>query len=294
MKRAMLAAVGLVLLLLPGSVHAEEELPFEVLEVGWWSSRPTAVAQPEEGFEVAAGPTGEAESVAAIRLSITPGTISSLSVRLDDSTTSQLIAGPGGILRVCTTVGTWTTANPGPYDEAPEPDCAAGVNLTLTEDGYWIGDVGSLAPTGGEVSLMVVPEYKPAPVGPGMIVTIAAGQFNPVGTPVAGTTDTTLDSGGGFEPPADDFVVPNAGAFGIDTQEFTPSFGPTETTIAPSVPADPTVESGSDDFALDPIANEGDTKPWGRIIVLIPLCAVFGVGGVYLRRFLSERGYLPA
>jgi hypothetical protein len=292
-RRTVAILVGLfAVLALPGHVHAQESLQTDVVEVGWWSSRPTALAQPEKGFEVAAGPTGDAQSVAAIRLSIAPGTVSSLEVRLHEA---SALGAEFGILRVCTTTAPWTPANPGAFEQAPAPDCTAAVNLTRTGDGFWIGDVASLAPSGGQVSLMIVPLYQPpVPVGPGMTVTISAGEFKASGvsTGGGGTTDTT-DGSSTIDPSSEEvFVSPDGGSFGIGSDQFQPDFGATTTTAVLATPTT-AAPAGDDDFALDPIANEGESKPWVRLVLLVPLCAGFGVGGVHLRRLLGERGLLP-
>lgn len=294
---AALGGVALVLAaaVAPWGAGAQEGVDVSVLEVGWWSSRLTAVAQPEQGFEVAAGPQGDAQSVAAIRLSVAATQVDSLQVNLTEASGGS-IGSEFGTLRVCTTTDAWSAANPGAFDEAPTPDCATTATLTRTLDGAWLGDITALAPDGGEVSLMLVPFYQPpVPVGPGMIVPIGSGDFTATGTsttPTTGSTETTTTAtDDGFGSIDGGFGGSFGGSFGVPEISGDSDFG-TTTTLAPSTTATTTSD---DDFALDPITSEGeDSAPWIRLVLLVPLCAGFGFGLVHARRLLVDRGLMPA
>ena len=283
----MAVVIGLVM-----PWHADAQaVEVGVTEVGWWSSNPIAIPQPEGGFQVAAGPDGSTQSLAAIRLSIAAASVDSLPVHLVESSS---VGTDFGILRLCTTNDAWTAANPGTLDTAPKPDCTTSANLTRTLDGSWLGDAAALAPRGGEVSLMVVPVYQPpVPVGPGMVVTISGGQFTATGSEVTSTTDSTIEtsvgSGSGGST-IDYFGSTGGGSFGIPDATITPSFG----SVAPpaeevAVPSRTTTEG----FALTPVKSDGGPPPpWIRLILLLPLSAGFGVGAALVRRAIAE-GLLP-
>lgn len=297
MRRIAPFAVGVavlaVLLAVPWGVDAQEAADVTVTEVGWWSSRPTALAQSEQGFEVSAGPQGDAQSIAAIRITVAATHVDSLQVHLVEATGGS-IGTEFGSLRVCTTADTWTAANPGALADAPTPDCTTSAGLTRTLEGAWLGDISALAPDGGTVSLMIVPIYQsPAPLGPGMIVAIGSGDFAATGstttattTPFEGTggTTETTDLGTGFDPSGGSF---SGGSFGVPSFTGDSDFGTTTT-----APPDTTVPV-DDEFALTPTASDGGPgPPWIRLVVLLPMCTAFGVGVVRLRRLLADRGLI--
>lgn len=290
---AALVAVSVLGLVVPWRAGAQA-VEVGVTAVGWWSSNPVAVAQPEGGFQVAAGPDGSTQSLAAVRLSIAATHVDSLPVHLVESSS---VGTDFGILRMCTTKDAWTAANPGTMDSAPKPDCSVSASLTRTVDGSWLGDAAALAPDGGDVSLMVVPVFQPpspAPIGPGLIVTISGGQFTATGSNVTSTTASTVDSssvGSGSDGSTIDyFGTSGGGSFGIPDSTITPSFGsvapPPEQVAAPS-------RSTTNGFALTPVKSDGGpATPWIRLIILLPLSAGVGVGAARLRRAIAE-GLLP-
>lgn len=300
MRRAVILATGVVALALlsPWRVDAQDAVDVSVTEVGWWSSQPTAVAQPEGGFQVAAGPSGEAQSVAALRLSMPPARVDSLQVQLVESSS---LGAELGVLQLCTTAEPWSAANPGAFDDAPQPDCTVSAGLTRTTDGIWLGDAAALAPDGGDVSVMVVPKYQPpVPIGPGMIVTISGGEFTGLGAP-SDTTDTTSTVDPGISPTftggeSDLFGPVGSGSFGVPTFGGSADFGEVPVEVAsPETAGGPSAGSGgavdqADEFALTPIDQEsGPPPPWIRLVVLVPLSAAIGVGSVRARRVLALR-----
>lgn len=299
--RRFALVVGLIVALMtaPATVPAQEAAGVTVEEVGWWSSQPTALAQPERGFQVAAGPQGDTQSVAAIRISIAATEVTELRVHLVEASGGS-IGAELGTLRVCTTTAPWTAANPGKLADAPVADCTSSATLTRTTDGSWLGDLTGLAPEGGTVSLVVQPAYQPpVPVGPGMIVTIAAGEFAATGSSSPSTTDTTVDAdGGGGDPSTTDLYGSFGGGdftgdFGTGSFEMAPPAAGGESPPTTAPPA--TTPEGDDDFALEPVASGGgDSKPWGRLLVLVPLCAGFGAASVQVRRRLAAAGLVAA
>lgn len=300
MRRAVVVVAGAVALALlpPWRVDAQDAVDVSVTEVGWWSSQPTAVAQPEGGFQIAAGATGEAQSVAALRLSMPAAKVDSLQVRLVESSS---LGTELGVLQLCRTSDPWTAANPGAFDDAPEPDCTVSAGLTRTTDGVWLGDAAALAPEGGDVSVMIVPKYQPpAPIGPGMIVTISGGEFTGLGSPLA-PTDTTSTFDPGTSPSfsggeSDPFGPVGAGSFGVPAFGGSADFGDVPIEVANPAPTgaatggSDAAAHGADELALTPIDQEsGPPPPWIRLVVLVPLSAAVGAGSVRARRLLALR-----
>lgn len=280
----------------PAHGRAQEAAGVTVDEVGWWSSQPTALAQPEKGFQVAAGPQGDTQSVAAIRITIAATEVDELQVHLVEAS-GGAIGTELGTMRVCTTTAPWTAANPGKLADAPIADCTVSATLTRTTDGSWLGDLTGLAPDGGTVSLVIQPVYQPpVPVGPGMIVTIAAGEFAATRSSAPSTTDTVAPDGGGVDPSTTDLYGSFGGGdftgdFGTGAFEVTPPTTESSPTTAPPAPAVEDV----DDFALEPVASDGgESRPWGRLLVLVPLCAGFGAASVQARRRLAAAGVIAA
>lgn len=280
-----------VALLSPSVATAAEPVDVTVTEVGWWSTNPAALPQPDGGFQVAATPTGESEAVAALRLVIAGSAITSLEVQFDEASS---VGTEFGALKLCPTTDQWAGANPGAAADAPNPDCSTSVVLTRTLDGVWLGDLADLAPDGGEVSLMVVPHYEPpAAVGPPMSVAISGGAFTATSLGAPTTTIGGTGSPGGSPDggdPADFFGSISGGGFGVggfateppDFGVVTPEPPPSSTgVVAPSSPAD------DDAFALPPI-ERGPGAPWIRLRVLVPLSVALGFGAARLRRALAE------
>ena len=286
-------AVLALVLVSPVVASAAEEVDVTVAEVGWWSSSPAALPQPEGGFQVAATPTGESQAVAALRLLIAGSAISSLEVQFDESSS---VGTEFGALKLCVTEDPWVAANPGGADEAPNPDCSVSAVLTRTLDGVWLGDIADLAPDGGEVSIMVVPHYEPpAAVGPPMSVAISGGAFTAtsLGAPTTTVGGTGTPDGSPADGDSADFFgsIPEGGfgigGFGTDPPDFgfvTPEPPPSHSgAIAPSDP----VDDDDDAFALPPV-ERGPGAPWIRLVVLVPLSAALGFGAGRLRRALSD------
>jgi hypothetical protein len=275
--------------------------------VGWWSTDPTAQPQPEGGFQVAAA-LGEPASVAALRFS-TPSGVTSATLTL---TESGGFVTDASSLQVCTTTDPWTPANPGPMDDAPAPQCASPIALTRdAEAATWTAEVGPLLPSlGGDPSLMIVPGETPgagSPLDPGFRVSFSAATLAVVAAPGT-TTSTTAFSppggsggsggGGGFQsgPPP-----PSSSSGGGSFSGPGPVAPPTtvaDTTTATVPEPDPTSGEAfaAPDFAAGatPGGGRGGDQPWERLLFLVPLAAAAGVGSVYIRRLLTQRGVVEA
>ena len=293
--RRMLALVPVLLLLALGGIAAalDGDPP---TNVGWWSQDPSAGAQPDGGFQVS-GVAGEAVSVAAVRFS-TPSGVVTANLTLQEADGGFVT--PATALQVCKTTDPWEPANPGAYADAPAPDCSAPVALERDAEALvWSAPVGALLPSiGGETSLMIVPADSAgggAPLDPGFQVTFSGAALTVVSAP--GTTSgpsTTFSSGslGGS----------GGGSFTGGTNggsSFSAPAPPTPTTAAPTTP-DTQPESAASGEAFKPPALAGGAtpggggadQPWERLLFLVPLSALIGVGTVYGRKLLEQRGVL--
>ena len=292
--RVLLGALGLVLILaaiLPAS--AQESVSADVTETGWWSNRIGAAERPEGGFEVAAGIDGAIQSMGALRILIGTDSVSTLEIALTEFASSTT-GTDFGTIRLCPTTTDWQAANPGPLSEAPKFDCDAGsVDLAHSTDMRYLGDIASLAPAGGEVSLAVVPNYAPpVPLGPGMLVQIDSVTLKATGGgPTTTTSPPVTDFDDSFTPEPNIDLDP--GGFTDPGAAFPDPPSPddaatTPTTLLPKVPQDEFVGGAPIDISAD----SGETAPWFRLLFLTPLAAAIGLGSVFLRRQLEERGLL--
>jgi hypothetical protein len=257
--------------------------------VGWWSSRATAMAQPEGGFEVASAPDGAAQSVAAVNIRVDIATMKTLQITLTESTSvgSQLAH-----IRACAAAPGWSPANPGAFDQAPSMDCGVAVDLAHTSAGTWVGNIATLVPNGGTASIGFVPVAdSPAPVGTGLLVDIT-------GVNIAGQGDVverTVTPEPGSDPdPALNSYDPSASGFNdtpiinLDPGTITNPGNAFELpdSTATTVPA----FAAQKDLTSTLKAKSGPTRPWIRLVWLTPLSAAIGVGVVFGRRFLVNQG----
>jgi hypothetical protein len=263
---------------------------------GWWSQDPTAAAQEGGGFQVGTV-GGQPVSVAAVRFS-TPSGVTSATLTLQE--TGGFVT-PASAVQACKTTEAWEPANPGAYDDAPTPDCATPVPLTRDADALvWSADVGSLLPSlGGDASLMIVPGETAgggSPLDPGFQVTFSEAALAVVSAP--GTT---------VGPPTTQYTAPSAPGGGFDSSS---SFA-APTAVTPPPPAAPTTPDTAPGDAA-PATGEafqppdlaagaepgggggGADQPWERLLFLVPLSAAAGVGTVYVRRILAQRGVVEA
>lgn len=293
MKRASVAgALFALVLLVTGIAGALEGDPPS--NTGWWSQNPGAAEQPDGGFQVASL-AGQPVSVAALRFA-PPSGVTSARLTLQEADGGFVT--PASTIQVCRTTEPWEPANPGAYEDAPTPDCAAAVPMTRDAEALvWSAEVASLLPTlGGEATLMIVPGETAgggSPLDPGYSVSFTEAALAITAAP--GTTvgpATTLYTA----PP------PSSGGGG---SSFTPP-GPAipQTTIAPTTPdtapgdADPATGEAFQPPSLsggaEPGGGGGADQPWERLLFLVPLSALIGVGAMYGKRTLAQRGVLEA
>lgn len=264
-----------------------------VAAVSWWSRQPGAAAQPAGGFQIADGIDG-AESAAAIRVEVPEAQGLKATLVLAEAASS--IAPTAAGIRVCTTSGGWPAANPGPYAQLPKADCSHPVTLRRSgSPPQWTGDVTSMLPPATTVNL----EIQPA-------VDAVAGH-------VASTYTVTLTKA---TISAQATAAPAGGAPATDAPAFVPTPSPsaTDTVTVPAVPsgAVPLAPADSTPAATNapvvtrpetasagnpaPIASPNFTpqtfhhnRPWGRLVLFVPLAAVGGVVAARVRRLRSAR-----
>ena len=291
------AAIATGALMVPAPAGAQDPPS----QVGWWSSDPTAASQPEGGFHVSAV-AGQATAVAALRFATPSGTTSAtLTLREADGG----FVSPATALQVCVTSAPWEPANPGAMDDAPEADCTAPATLERDPDALtWTAQVGTLLPSvGGEPSLMIVPATAPsggAPVDPGFRVSFAGATLAVVAAP--GTTTPTPtpspSSSPGFTPSS-----PGGGGSSPSSGGLSPPPAVTPTTAGDTTATLPVSDQPATGEAFQPPdlaagatpgGGGGADQPWERLLFLVPLAAAIGVGSVYARKWLAQRGVVEA
>ena len=272
-------------------------------QVGWWTDRPVAPEAGEGAFEVAAGPDGGVQSVAAFQVTIPASQVDTFTLTLVE--TAGVGGQVSGALAICPTAEPWTPADPGALEDAPEADCSRRVFMTpVVEDRVWIGDIAPLVADGGTVSLVVLPDYaapSPVPLGPGMVVRIAELQIEAEGSDTpAPTTTTTLDfatpdGGNQFEESPDSgFSAAPVPDSGFSSGGSFDSDGPTVIeepvgTAAPVTEVDGELAADDEFFSLElEDAVAGDDRPWIRLLVLVPLSGAIGFGSARIRRMAQE------
>lgn len=71
---------------------------------------------------------------------------------------------------------------------------------------------------------------------------------------------------------------------------------PADTVVSAQAPSDaqnqPPIQepAGVPPGGDDTEESDGDTKPWGRLIIFLPLSALIGIGAAFARRALADRG----
>jgi hypothetical protein len=296
MRRRLVAAALVVLPLASAGIAAalDGDPPSNV---GWWSSEPGASAQPEGGFMVSAI-GGSATSVAAVRFS-TPSGVVSANLSLQEA--SGGFVTPATALEVCVTTDPWQPANPGAMADAPKPDCTNKIDLTRDQASLvWSADVSSLMPTlGGEPSLMIVPGETPgggSPLDPGFRIVFSEAKLALVSAP--GTTSPSPPASGGTPT---DFSDPGSSASydpGSAGGSISGIGAVTPTTAAPA--ATSTTIKQAEAFSPPQLAKGaspgggGADQPWWRLLFLVPISALIGVGTVFARRVLQQRGVVEA
>ncbi|HMC42534.1 MAG TPA: hypothetical protein VKI20_05940 [Acidimicrobiales bacterium] len=264
--------------------------------VGWWTRQPAAPAR-NGGFQVASAPDG-AFSEAGLRVRIDSPSLTKAVLTLTESGGLRQDA---ATIQVCATSGTWATADPGTWDQAPKADCQArAVKLDRnTTQSSWSGDVlPLLSAAGSSASLMVLPAPPAAPVDLGFQVDFTAAALTAEGEPpVAVTPDTsgsspslgTSESAAGLSPSLTAPVTP-APTPAAPVPAEASSAAPAPSPPAPSAPAEPAAF----------IPRHGGAKPgrshvrWGRLLLFLPLSGMVVAAGAVGHRAYREPDLLFA
>jgi hypothetical protein len=258
-----------------------------VTRVGWWTDRAGAQPSTGGGFEVALDKDGAPQSVAAIVVDVDPVKISKLSITLTERAS---VGGSAAHLRVCRVASGWAADNPGPLAAAPKMDCAGAVDLVHVGTS-WQGGIAKLVPNGGKASLGIVGvRDKPALVN--LLAEITGVAISGSGTldsenpapvddaPVVSAPDSV---DGGTTPLFPDYGTPAISGFDSPVIPAVPPAGSTTQTTLTLAPSAPTLVAAA-------AHRGGPSRPWLRLLFLIPLSGAIGVGLVFARRFLSARG----
>lgn len=289
-RRRVFALLGVVALVLAFVFELEANGASDVAKVdkvNWWSKRPAA--QPTVGdtsFEVASGPDGN-ESVAAIRVlifgSVTKGTL------VISEAPNQTTAVSVPKIQACQT-SQWTTLNtsPGPYAQAPKPDCTSPVALTRDDKGNWTGDITPMLQGAfNERDIMVMPAPdKTLPIPPTFFVQFATARIEADGTPDVTTTVPSAPKAV-VTPPSAHSSTPSG-----------PVSAPSRVTTAPPVSAAPPPTTAPAAAAAQPVPTRiggppvnaaAKKKQWGKLTWIVPLSALIAFGWVVIRKAFIDR-----
>lgn len=294
MQRRAFALLAFATLLLVVAFDAQGASDVaKVDKVGWWSKRPAAQATTgPTSFEVASGPDGN-ESVAAVRILIY-GTVTKATLVVSEAA-NQTTAISVPKLQACRTDTPWIlTKNPGPYTDAPKPDCTSGaVALARDDKGNWTGDITAML-TGplSERSVMVLPaEDKSLPVPPTFFLQFATARVEADGTPdvaPASSPPTTVASAGAA--PSRTVTPPPATAAPRPTSASTP----TTAAVTPTTAAKTDAAAVPTRLGGTPVNAASKKKQWGKLVWIVPLSAIIAVGWVLTRKALTDRDLLAA
>jgi hypothetical protein len=286
------ACAALLLAFAPPS--SGDSILASVAKVGWWSQQPGAQAQPEGGFQVTLGPSGP-QSAAAVELSVGEGKDVKTTLLLAEG---QSVRSDAAALQACTIRGSWKAENPGAWTSVPGYDCGTSVMLARdAASASWKADVSKLVQAGGLSDIIILPVAQPVGglVDPGFQVTITKASATAEGTAPADTFTTVApftssDSGSSsaFAAPSSSspsFTPPSAGEI---TAAATPApLNQQPTAQAPANLSPPPAAAASQPFGKPGFTRSGGgnhSKPWIRLLFLVPLAALVGAGAALARR----------
>lgn len=275
-----LLAAAAVVLSVPAAPPASAAGAASIIQVGWWSQRPGAAELPEGGFELALAPNGPI-SQAALRVQVTAVQLTSALLELTPS--DEFGAGVASV-HACPTNDAWAPANPGAWDDRPEPDCdRKDLPLSRRQTGEWLGDVAELLNIGTH-SIVLVPMSHPDTQGfpaPYQLVFESAKLTASAPTP----PPPNPPGDGGGSPSSSEgpsiIAVP-------DTPPVAQNPGPPLVVVEPEDDPTPIPEAP---LAAAPTAGDepGEPRPWWRLALLLPLSGALGAAAVFARRYLRER-----
>ena len=301
-------------------------LSASITKTGWWSQQPGAQAQPDGGFQVAQAATGP-QSVAGLEVTVdqADGITATLSL-----TQSQSVAGASApTIQACSIVSSaWKADNPGAWGDQPPSDCGRKVDLQLdAASSTWKGDVSSLITPGGTSGIMIVPVANPVGglVDPGFQLTFSGAKIEATGTTAADSTpaagfdssssstgssssSSSSSSGSGFSstgtPSGSGFsstAAPSSPSIAFPSSPAAATAAPpaaaapsVATPAAPSAPAaapPPPISTGLSNTAGVSGGGGQHDRPWGRLMLFVPLAVVVGLVAMAVRRTDDFRSF---
>lgn len=257
--------------------------------LGWWTQRPGAAPLGPGAFEIAAGLQGET-SVAAVRATVALGSNSPRLVLTEASA-----APDGTAFRGCRARAPWEPADAGAWDDRPAADCADAVDAVRVGAGEWSIDLAPLLAGGTTIDIVLVPAPVAAVPGlggsVGFTATFSAAEVE--ATPP--TTATTIRPSGGTSGPS---ARPSSSA-GSPLPGPRPAPSPSTgsaapTTTATTAAAPPTTAAGGPGVTIaapifESSGGRDDDRPWGRLLLLVPLSAVAGLAAAASRNTVRRR-----
>jgi hypothetical protein len=291
-RRRAMALLGVAVLVLAFAFEANGASDVaKVDKVNWWSKRPAA--QPTTGdtsFEVASGPDGN-ESVAAIRVLIFGSVTKATLVISEAANQTTTVSVPK--LQACLT-SQWTTLNtsPGPYAQAPKPDCTKPVALVRDDKGNWTGDITAMLQGAfNERDVMVMPaDDKTLPIPPTFFVQFATSRVEADGTPDV-TTTTRPPTTAGIAAPSINSSTPSGPVSAPSRVTASP---PTSAAPPPTTAPAKTAQPVPTRIGGPPVNAAAKRKQWGKLTWIVPFSAAIAFGWILFRKYVIDRRLLAS
>lgn len=273
----LVMALGLVLVLLPGTAGAVEPEA-----AGWWSRTSTPVgvnpAAPTAGEDqlVVQGEPSGANAIAALRWTLPEG---ASGPTLTITAAEGSVVPAEALILACKAGSPWTEAKGAPLEEAPKVDCGTSVNGVVAEDGTITFALGTLM-NGQVLDVVLTPGKMPDDTGSTFLLTFDRPGADALVTSAGGGDETAFDSGsaggGAFAPSSSgsgSFAAPSAS--GGDTSFSAPSTGaaaPTTPAAEAALPPENQVALDTATGAAEPAAASDDrdrAKTLGIAVLLV-------------------------
>lgn len=236
---------------------------------GWWTRRPGAAPRGDGDIELAADLQGEA-SVAAVRV---PAGALRLVLTEDGA------APEGTAFRACPATTPWVPADGGAWDARPQADCDAGaVDAVRGASGQWTVELGTLDAT----DLVLVPVRRDVVPGLAVGFTAAFSTLDVVTSAPTGSGSSTprpapAPSTGTATPVAPPPTrVPSVAVPAPNSPLVPPAPAPAPVDAPPQETAAPGPGTSVPTPMFD-FQRTADDRPWGRLLVLVPLSALAGL-----------------